>query len=48
MGILFSEKRTPSISLFVRYVFSGGSKKIAQQEERESLMESEENAAQRK
>ena len=43
-----SEIRTPSVNLFVRYVFSGGSKKIAKQEERESLMESEENAAKRK
>lgn len=43
-----SEVRAPSVNLFVRYVFSGGSKKIAEQEERESLMESEENAAKRK
>ena len=43
-----SEVKAPSVNLFVRYVFSVGSKKIAQQEERESLMESEENAAQRK
>jgi hypothetical protein len=32
----------------VRYVFKGGDRKMAQIEERESLVESEENAAKRK
>ena len=43
-----AEMRMPSVSLFARYVFKGGDRKMAQIEERESLMESEENAAKRK
>ena len=43
-----AEQRMPSVSLFVRYVFKGGDRKMAQIEERESLMESEKDAVQRK
>jgi len=43
-----AEQKMPSVSLFVRYVFSGGDRKMAQIEERESLMESESNVEQRK
>jgi hypothetical protein len=43
-----AEQRMPSVSLFVRYVFKGGDRKMAQIEERESLMESEKDAVPRK
>lgn len=43
-----AEQRMPSVSLFVRYVFKGGERKMAQIEERESLMESEKDVEQRK
>ena len=43
-----AEQKMPAVSLFVRYVFSGGNRKMAQIEERESLMESEKDAVQRK
>ena len=43
-----AEQRMPSVSLFARYVFKGGDRKMAQIEERESLMESEKDAVQRK
>jgi outer membrane receptor for ferrienterochelin and colicin len=43
-----AEQRMPSVSLFARYVFRGGDRKMEEIEERESLMESESNATQRK
>ena len=43
-----AEQRMPSVSLFARYVFKGGDRKMAEIEERESLMESESDAVQRK
>lgn len=43
-----AEQRMPSVSLFARYVFKGGDRKMAEIEERESLMESESNVEQRK
>ena len=43
-----AEQRMPSVSLFARYVFKDGDRKMAQIEERESLMESESNVEQRK
>ena len=43
-----AEQKMPLMSLFVRYVFKGGDRKMAEIEERESLMESESNAVQRK
>jgi hypothetical protein len=38
----------PSLGLNVRYVFKGGDRKMAEIEERESLMESESDAVERK
>ena len=43
-----AEQRMPSFGLYVRYVFKGGERKMAEIEERESLMESELNATERK
>ena len=43
-----AEQRMPLVSLFARYVFKGGDRKMAEIEERESLMESESNVEQRK
>ena len=43
-----AEQKVPLMSLFVRYVFKGGDRKMAEIEERESLMESESNVEQRK
>ncbi len=43
-----AEQRMPSVGLNVRYVFKGGERKMAQIEERESLMESEKDVEQRK
>jgi hypothetical protein len=40
--------RMPSVGLNVRYVFKGGDRKMAEIEERESLMESESDVEQRK
>ena len=43
-----AEQRMPSVGLNVRYVFKGGDRKMAEIEERESLMESESDAVERK
>jgi outer membrane receptor protein involved in Fe transport len=43
-----AEQRMPSLGLNVRYVFKGGDRKMAEIEERESLMESESDAVERK
>lgn len=43
-----AEQRMPSVGLNVRYVFKGGDRKMAEIEERESLMESESDVEQRK
>ena len=43
-----AEQKMPLMSLFARYVFKGGDRKMAEIEERESLMESESNVEQRK
>ena len=43
-----AEQKMPLMSLFVRYVFKGGDRKMAEIEERESLMESESNVVERK
>ena len=43
-----AEQRMPSLGLYVRYVFKGGERKMAEIEERESLMESESDAVERK
>ena len=43
-----AEQRMPSFGLYVRYVFKGGERKMAEIEERESLMESESDVEQRK
>jgi len=42
------ETRFPTVSLFVRYVFNAGNKKIKDSEQFESLMESEKNVENRK
>ena len=47
-GLNRAEQRMPSFGLYVRYVFKGGERKMAEIEERESLMESELNATERK
>ena len=43
-----TEQQMPTVTLFARYVFKGGDRKMTQIEERESLMESESNVEQRK
>ena len=44
----WSETRFPTVSLFIRYVFTAGSRKITHHEDLESLMENEENVENRK
>jgi len=44
----WSETRFPTVSLFVRYVFTAGSRKIKDSDKFESLMESESNVEKRK